>query len=104
MQLVLPSFHLPEKIQAGKATLATFCAINDLSDDLCGTQCTWQLTGNKNVISSTSFPIDIPADGISENVKVTLPSLSNGLYRLNVTLSSGSKILGDNSYEIQVDD
>jgi hypothetical protein len=44
--------------------------------------------------------VDIPTDGISKEVQVTLPSLNLGHFKLTVSLSSGSKILGENSYEI----
>jgi beta-galactosidase/beta-glucuronidase len=103
MQPVLPSIQLPENIEAGKATLVTFCVVNDLTDDFPNAQCTWQLSSDKNVIASASFPVNIPADGISKEVKVTLPSLNAGQFRLNVSLSFGSKILGENWYEIDID-
>jgi len=103
MQPVLPSIHLPERIEAGKAALVTFRVVNDLIDAFPGAKCSWHLSGDKNVIASASFPVDIPADGVSEEVKVTLPSLGTGLFRLEISLSSGSKILGENWYEIKVD-
>jgi hypothetical protein len=104
MQPILPSFDLPVEFEAGKAKLISFCTVNDLTDSFPGAQCFWQLSINKNMIASASFQVDIPGDGVSAEVKVTLPSLNVGLSMLEVTLSSGTKILGENCYEINVID
>jgi beta-galactosidase/beta-glucuronidase len=103
MQPVLPSLHLQEKIDAGKATLASFCAINDLAKAFPGTSCEWRLFNDKGDIASASFTVDIPADNVSSEVKLTLPSLSPGKYTLSVSLTSGNKTIGENWYEIMVD-
>ena len=102
MQPVLPSFRLQEKFEAGKASPATICVVNDLAEAFPATDCTWQLSAEKSLIATASFPVDIPADGVSREVKVTLPSLNPGQFRLTVTLSSGEKILGKNWYKINV--
>ena len=101
MQPVLPSFDLPEKFEAGKASLVSFRAVNDLTDAFPAAECSWQLLSNTGMVASASFPVEIPADGVSEEVKVTLPSLNTGQFKLNVSLISGSKSLGENSYDIQ---
>jgi beta-mannosidase len=101
MQPVLPSFHLPERIKTGKAAFASFWAVNDLAEAFPGARCSWQLSSDTGMIASASFPVDIPADGISEEVRVTFPSINTGQFMLNVTLSAGGKILGENSYKIQ---
>ncbi len=69
MQPVLPSFQLPEKFEAGKAALVYFRVINDLIDAFPDAECSWQLSSDKDVLASASFPVDIPADGISERSK-----------------------------------
>jgi beta-mannosidase len=104
MQPVLPSFSLPERIEAKTATQASFCVVNDLVKAFPGAVCTWQLAGKESILAAASFPVNIPLDGISKEVKVTLPSLGTGQFRLNVTLSSGSKLLGENWYGIKVDE
>lgn len=103
MQPVLPSFQLPEKIDSGKAILASFCAVNDLVEAFPGTLCEWLLFNDKGDIASASFALDIPADGVSSVVKLTLPSLTLGKYTLSVSLTIGNRILGENWYEILVD-
>lgn len=100
MQPVLPSFRLPEKLETGKAALVFFRAVNDLIEAFPDSKCSWQLWSDKDMLASASFPVDIPVDGISKEVAVTLPSLNLGHFKLTVSLSSGSKILGENSYEI----
>jgi hypothetical protein len=104
MQPVLPSFDLPEKIEAGKATLISFCAVNDLTEDFPNTTCEWRLLKEKDDIASATFPVDIPANGVSAQIKLTLPSLRSGRYTLSVSLISGDKTLAENHYELKVDD
>ena len=102
MQPVLPTFHIPESIEAGKAALTSFCVVNDLLEAFPHTTCEWRLSNAKGDIASAAFPVDIPADGVSTEVKLTLPSLGPGTYRLSVTASSGSKQLGENWYELTI--
>jgi hypothetical protein len=45
----------------------------------------------------------IPANGISEDIKLTLPSLFPGHYHLAVNLVAGSQVLGKNEYPIIVE-
>lgn len=102
MQPVLPSFMIPEEIEAGKAALLSFRAVNDLLQAFPGTACEWRLEGGTGDIASATFPLDIPADGISAETKLTLPSLGAGKYKLSVALTSGSQVLGENWYELTV--
>ena len=102
MQPVLPTFDLPEKIKANTAALVTFRVVNDLTDAYPNAECAWQLSSASGVLVSASFPVDVPADGLSDEVKVTIPSLGLGVYDLDVTLKSGSKTLGENSYKIMI--
>jgi hypothetical protein len=102
MQPVLPSFRLPEKIEAGKSRLITFCAVNDLAQAFPGTTCDWHLEGGLGDIASATFPVDVPADSVSAETKLTLPSLGPGKYKLSVTITSGRKTLGENWYELTV--
>ena len=103
MQPVLPSFHLPDKIEAGKAFLASFCVVNDLTWAFPRARCEWRLSSDKSDIASATFPIDVPADGISAAVKVTLKSLGPGRYQLIVVLTTADgRPLGENLYEIKV--
>ena len=102
MQPVLPSFRLSEKMEAGKATLAYFCVVNDLLQTFSGATCAWRLGGSLGDIASASFPVDIPADGVSMEIKLTLPSLVAGKYILSVNLTSGSLTVGENRYDICV--
>jgi beta-mannosidase len=104
MQPVLPSFCLPENIESRKAIPALFCVVNDLVKAFPEALCNWQLSSKESIIAAASFPVNVPADGISREVKVTLPSLGAGQFMLNVTLSSGRNILGENCYEVKVDD
>ena len=103
MQPVLPSFHLPERIEAGKAALAIFCVVNDLPESFPGTLCEWRLSNQQGSIASATFQVDIPADGVSPEVKLTLPSIGAGKFSLSVSLTSGDKTLGENNYLINVD-
>jgi beta-mannosidase len=100
MQPVLPCFQLPEKIDAGKAILISFCVVNDLLQALPKCTCEWRLEGRLGDIASATFPVDIPADGVSADTKITLPSLRPGQYKLMVSITSSRKILGENWYEL----
>ena len=100
MQPVLPCFRMLEKIEAGKASLISFCVVNDLADDLPGATCNWRLEGGMGDIASATFPVDIPADGVSAETKLTLPSLRPGKYKLMATITSSSKTLGENWYDL----
>jgi hypothetical protein len=102
MQPVLPSFRLPEIVEAGKACLAYFCVVNDLQQAFPGSTCAWLLEGTLGDIASASFPIDIPPDAISAEIKLTLPSLVPGKYVLSVAINSGSLAIGDNRYDLIV--
>ena len=103
MQPVLPSFLLPAKIEAGKAALASFRAVNDLLEAFPKAVCEWRLNDGEDDLASATFPVDIPANGISDETHLTLLSLSPGRYTLFVTLSVGSRTLGENWYDIRVD-
>ncbi len=100
MQPVLPSFRLPEKILPGKAIAASCCIVNDLAEAFPNARCEWHLEGVVGDVASASFPIDIPADGISTDTNLTLPSLRTGKYKLKVTLTSGNNKIGENWYDI----
>jgi hypothetical protein len=54
------------------------------------------------VMASASFPVDIPADGVSAKTQLTLPSLGRGKYKLLVSVSISRKILGENWYELKI--
>ena len=101
MQPVLPMFRFPEKIEAGKAILISFCVVNDLLLEFPGAICEWRLGGVLGDIASASFPVDIPADGISAETKLTLTSLRSGKYKLSATITL-DKILGENWYEFVI--
>ena len=102
MQPVLPSFRIPEKVETGRATLVYFCVVNDLLQAFSGATCAWRLEGSLGDIASASFPVDIPADGVSTEIKLTLPSLVAGKYILSATLTSGSLTVGENRYDLKV--
>jgi beta-galactosidase/beta-glucuronidase len=102
MQPVLPSFRLPDIIEAGKVALTSFCVINDLLQAFPGAICEWRLEGGLGDIASATFPVDIPANGISTEVKLTLPSLRKGRYTLSVKLTSGSQQVGENRYDLVI--
>jgi hypothetical protein len=102
MQPVLPSFRLPEKIEAGKAALTIFQAVNDLTESFPGASCEWSLSDKEGDVASASFPIDIPANGISNEVRLTLPSLVPGEFQFRVSLTHGRRVLGENLYELNV--
>jgi beta-galactosidase/beta-glucuronidase len=102
MQPVLPCFRLPENMEAGKAILISFCIVNDLTQAFPSATCEWRLEGGMGDIASATFPVDIPADGVSAEAKLTLPSLGPGKYKLLVTVTSSRKTLGENWYELTV--
>ncbi|HEX7541538.1 MAG TPA: glycoside hydrolase family 2 TIM barrel-domain containing protein [Anaerolineales bacterium] len=102
MQPVLPCFRLPENMEAGKAILISFCIVNDLTQAFPSATCEWRLEGGIGAIASATFPVDIPADSISVEAKLTLPSLGPGKYKLLVTVTSSRKTLGENWYELTV--
>jgi beta-mannosidase len=104
MQPILPSFSIPEKIDAGKAALVSFCVVNDLAKAFPGANCEWRLSNARGDIASASFPLDIPSDNVSAKVKLTLPSLNPGKYTLSIFLTNGDNALGENWYQILVDD
>jgi hypothetical protein len=103
MQPVLPSFLLPEKIEAGRAALASFRAVNDLLETFPKATCEWRLSDGEDDLASATFPVSIPADGVSDETHLTLLSLGPGSYRLYVNLTAGSRLLGENWYDIKVD-
>jgi hypothetical protein len=103
MQPVLPSFQLPEKIEAGKAALTVFQAVNDTLEAFPRATCEWVLSNENGDIASAPFPVDLPANGVSKPVRLTLPSLNPGAYRFSVTLTAGRQMLGQNWYDILVD-
>jgi beta-mannosidase len=102
MQPVLPSFRLPEIVEAGKAAMAYFCVVNDLQQAFPGSTCAWRLEGSLGDIASASFPVDIPPDAVSAEIKLTLPSLVPGKYFLSVVINSGSLAIGENQYNLIV--
>ncbi len=102
MQPVLPCFRLPENIKTGKATLVSFCIVNDLAQTFPDATCAWVLEGGRGKIASATFPVEIPADGITSETHVTLPPLTPGKYKLAVNITAESKILGENRYELTI--
>ncbi len=58
--------------------LVSFCVVNDLAKALPDAICDWRLEGGMGDIASATFPVDIPADSISPETKLTLPSLGTG--------------------------
>jgi hypothetical protein len=102
MQPVLPSFQLPEHLETGKATLVTFCVVNDLVQAFPGATCEWRLEGVTGDLASAAFPMDIPSDGVSTEAKLTLPSLAPGNYKLLVAITSSRKVLGENLYKLSI--
>ena len=104
MQPVLPTFRLPAKVEAGKAVPSDFCAVNDTLTAYPRTKCEWRLENVNGYIASATFPVDVPADGVSVSVHVTLPSLAPGRSQLIVTLSTPQgKVIGENLYEFRVE-
>jgi hypothetical protein len=102
MQPVLPSFQLPEIMEAGKANSISFCVVNDLTDAFPAATCQWRLEGISGDLATATFPVDIPADGISAKTKLTLPSLGPGKYTLSAIITSTNQTIGANSYIINV--
>ncbi len=100
MQPVLPCFTIPETIEPGKAASLSFCVVNDLMRAFSHATVEWRLEGSFGDIASAAFPVDIPAYGVTPEIKVTLPSLERGGYVLSVALSSGSQELGNNHYDL----
>lgn len=103
MQPVLPCFRLPENIKPGKATRVAFCIVNDLAHVFHNATCAWTLKSGLGEIASATFPVKIPADGISAETQLTLPSLTPGKYKLAVNICTDTKIIGENLYDITVD-
>ena len=103
MQPVLPSFQVPEKIEAGKATPVSFRVVNDSLEAHPQAVAEWRLKGKLYQEASAAFPVSIPANGVSDEVKLTLPSLNPGVNTLSVTLTTGSRVLGENSYTLHVE-
>jgi hypothetical protein len=102
MQPVLPCFILPEKIVPGKAIRVSFCVVNDLLLASPNAICKWRLEDGMGDIASATFPVDIPADSISTETKLTLPSLGIGRFKLSAEVSANGKIIGENWYEIKI--
>ena len=102
MQPVLPCFLLPEKIAPSKAALISFCVVNDFDHAFLSAICDWRLESGMGDIAAASFPVQIPADGVSAETKLTLPSLIPGKYKLFASITSGGKIIGENYYNLTV--
>jgi hypothetical protein len=102
MQPVLPSFMLPEKMESGKAIQVWFCVVNDLLHASPNAVVNWRLEGGMGDIASATFPVNIPADSISMQTKVTLPSLGTGMYKLLVAVFENGNTIGENWYELKV--
>jgi len=104
MQPVLPTFRLPEKVEAGKAVPSDFCAVNDRLSAYPGAKVEWLLENVNGYIASATFRVDVPANGVSASVHVTLPSLAPGRSQLRVTLTTPQgQVLGENLYEFRVE-
>lgn len=102
MQPVLPCFKFPEKIAPGKEVQVSFSVVNDLLQASPNSICKWRLEDGMGDIASATFPVDIPADSISTETKLTLPSLGTGRYKLSAEVSANGKIIGENWYEIKI--
>ncbi|MGA2503932.1 MAG: sugar-binding domain-containing protein [Anaerolineales bacterium] len=102
MQPVLPSFTLPEKMEPGNAIQVSFCVVNDLLQASPSAVCNWRLEGGMGDIASATFPVNIPADNVSSQTKITLPSLGTGVYKLSVGVSANGKNIGENWYELNI--
>jgi hypothetical protein len=101
MQPVLPTFNIPVTIEAGKAALVTFCVVNDLLEDFPRLTCEWRYRSKIHQIASATFPVSVQANGVSAEVKLTLPSVGAGKHRLSVTLVTPTgKIVGENFYDL----
>jgi len=104
MQPVLPSFRLPDMIEAGKATPAKFCVVNDLLMAFPHTKVEWRLENDNGYIASATFPVDVPPNGVSTIIRVTLPSLPAGKSQLRVVLTSPQgEGIGENLYEFRLE-
>jgi hypothetical protein len=104
MQPVLPTFRLPDKVESGRAVPSDFCAVNDTLAAYPHSRCEWRLENVNGYIASATFPVDVPANGVSASVHVTLPSLAAGRSQLIVTLSTPQgKVIGENLYEFRVE-
>jgi beta-mannosidase len=104
MQPVLPSFQLPDRIEAGKANPSVFCVVNDTLTAFPRTKCEWRLEDVNGYIASATFPVDVPADAVSAAINVTLPSLVPGKSRLIVTLTTPQgKVIAENLYEFRLE-
>jgi hypothetical protein len=104
MQPVLPSFQLPDKIEAGKANPSIFCVVNDTLTAFPRTKCEWRLEDVNGYIASATFPVDVPANAASAAIHVTLPSLVPGVSQLIVTLTTPQgKIIAENLYEFRLE-
>jgi hypothetical protein len=102
MQPVLPSFILPERIEPGKAIQVSFCVVNDLLHVSPNALVKWRLEGGMGDIASATFRLIIPADSVSTQTKVTLPSLGTGIYKLSVAVFEDGNTIGENWYELKV--
>jgi hypothetical protein len=102
MQPILPSFQVPAQIEPGKAALLSFRTVNDTLQAYPQAECEWVLSNKEDSLASAAFRVSIPANGVSEEIKLTLPSLGSGVFTLSVTLTSGSKVLGENTYTLNI--
>jgi len=102
MQPVLPSFKLPEKIVPEKATQVSFYIVNDFLEAFSDAVCEWHVEGGGGNFASASFTVNIPADSVSTETKLTLPSLRTGRYKLSVEVFAKGKIIGENWYELKI--
>lgn len=102
MQPVLPSFQLPERMRPNKTIPIFFKVVNDLEASYPASTCAWNLSNGKGILASAAFKIDIPADSVSDKVKIILPAMEPGSYKLTAELDSGATILGKNQYEIVI--
>lgn len=103
MQPVLPSFQFPEQISARKAVSAFFRVVNDLTVSYPESTCEWKIFNETGDLASGVFNIDIPADSVSDKMRVILPSLASGSYQLSVNINSGKTTLGRNLFQITVE-
>jgi len=104
MQPLLPSFQVPGRIEAGKANPSVFCVVNDTLSAYPQARCEWRLEDLNGYIASATFPVDIPANGVSARINVTLPSVVPGRSQLLVTLTDPQgRVLAENRYEFRVE-
>lgn len=103
MQPVLPSFRLPDMIEAGKALPSEFFVVNDLLAAFLHAKVEWRLENDNGYIASATFPVDVPSNGVSTCIRVTLPSLPAGKSQLLVLLTSPrGEVIGENRYEFRL--